>query len=340
MAGLYMSSSSLAARAGTNHSFCYSSLDKLEMYAKAVVPPCHRLNHIKATDAQTDFVGSIGRRSPIDYTSISFQTSSLSLLLQPCHQRTPPFPRPKIWRNCPTLHFEIYQNFLYYILQNFCCLLLLHLFWRLSSSCFMHQRNRHTNGLRRLHRSSVSHWLHFYLTSNIFPITAIATLPSKHNPLPFQDQKFEEMALLYILKFIRIFSTIFYKIFLVASTSLLTFSFLRHGSKRPTHKRTFFVPSVVGLPLTTLLFHFKPLLYHCFNILNIKGPPLSKTKNLKKLPYFTFWNLSEFSLLYFITVDFASLFSLYVYLAYCCLIFCLRTFFFDNLTECYTVFYF
>ena len=107
----------------------------------------------------------------------------------------------------------------------------------------------------------------------------------------------------------------------------MTFSFLRHGSKRPTHKRTFFVPSAVGLPLTTLLFHFKPLLYHCFNILTIKGPPLSKTKNLKKWPYFTFWNLSEFSLLYFITVDFASLFSLYVYLAYCCLIFCLRTFF-------------
>ena len=53
-------------------------------YISSGVFPLHA-SCINATDTQTDFVGSIGRRSPIDYTSISLQTSSLSLLLQPCH---------------------------------------------------------------------------------------------------------------------------------------------------------------------------------------------------------------------------------------------------------------
>ena len=39
-------------------------------------------------------------------------------------------------------------------------------------------------GFRRLHRSSVFHWLHFHLTSNFFFITALASLPSKDPPFP------------------------------------------------------------------------------------------------------------------------------------------------------------
>ena len=87
--------------------------------------PSHRFNRINATDTQTEFVGSIGRRSPLDYTSISLQTS--------------------------------------------------------------------------------------------LSITALATLPSK-DPSPFQDQKFEEMALLYILKFI------FFVCFWILILTLLPFS--------------------------------------------------------------------------------------------------------------------
>ena len=53
--------------------------------------PLHRFNRIKATDTQRDFVGCTGRRSSIDYTSISLQTSSPSLPSHPCHQKIPPF---------------------------------------------------------------------------------------------------------------------------------------------------------------------------------------------------------------------------------------------------------
>ena len=273
MAGLYMSSSSLAARAGTNHSFCYSSLDKLEMYAKAVVPPCHRLNHIKATDAQTDFVGSIGRRSPIGYTSISFQTSSLSLLLQPCHQRTPPFQDQKFEemallyilkfiRIFSTIFCKIFSACFYYISSGV---------FPLHASC-INATDTQTDFVGSIGRRSPIDYTSISLQTSSLSLL-LQPCHQRTTPSLFKTKNLKKWPYFTFWNLSEFSLLYFTKIFLLASTSLLTFSFLRHGSKRPTHKRTFFVPSVVGLPLTTLLFHFKPLLYHCFNILTIKGPP-------------------------------------------------------------------
>ena len=63
-------------------------------------------------------------------------------------------------------------------------------------------------GFRRLHRSSVFHWLHFHLTSNFFSITPLASLPSKDPPFP-RPKIWRHGPILYKLKLLRFFPAVF-----------------------------------------------------------------------------------------------------------------------------------
>ena len=138
---------------------------------------------------------------------------------------TPPFPRSKIWWNGPSLHLEIDQIFHSHVLLDFWALCF-YIFLSLQSSSVTRTWPVSRNDRQKKQVQSVMSvvglpWINRWLRCTCNVHLEHPKVP----PPPFQGQKFDEMALVYILKLIRFFTTIFCQIFgFSASTSFSHYS--------------------------------------------------------------------------------------------------------------------